>query len=103
MLYDICFSIISFCAFLCNFVSGMLFVISTDVLNTHKRCVLIVSCIVSTSELELLFAAYFVSFYLLLLCSFPVSDRLINFPFDSSAVLELKIVLPSCWWLPLTF
>ena len=60
-----CFSIISFYAFLCNFVSGMLFVTSTDVLNTHKHCVLIVSCIVSTSELELLSAAYFVSFHLL--------------------------------------
>lgn len=85
-----CFSIISFYAFLCNFVSGVLFGISTDVLNTHKRCVLMVSRILSTSELELFFAEYFVSSYLLLFCSFPVSDGLVNFPFDSSAVLEAK-------------
>ena len=65
ILYDICYAIISFYAFLCNFVSGMLFVTSTDVLNTHTRCVLVVSCIVSTSKLELLSAAYFVSFHLL--------------------------------------
>lgn len=56
------FSITSFYAFLCNFVSGMLFVTSTEVLflmHSDKCCLLIVSCIVSTAELELLFAALF--------------------------------------------
>lgn len=59
-----CFSIISFYAFLCNFVSGMLFVTSTDVLNTQTLCFTSeLHC--EHSDLELISAAYFVSFHLL--------------------------------------